>query len=186
MLCEMASEGIGNDSLSFIPNGRKIKWRTGVWKVWGRMASAYLQHGSRWRCCRLELHQHFLLLKLHHWKHFCRHSHNSADWFLDFFPIFLIFENSILKQCTHLEPDFKTNLISLKIEHTCYCIPTNTGQKFPLFFNSFESLVMRSHCKSVTLNMVVSVFLFRHWCRIDSGVKGSWMLQNIVPGKCHF
>lgn len=125
----------------------------------------------------MELHQHFLHLKLHHWRHFCRCSHNSADQFLAFFLIFffffLIFENSILKQRTHLEPDFQTNLISLKIQPICYYTPTNTGQKFPLLFNSFESLVMRSHCKSVTLNMMVSVFLFRRQCGIDSEVKGS-------------
>lgn len=103
-----------------------------------------------------------------------------------FLYFFLIFENSILKQRTHLEPDFQTNLISLKIQPICYYTPTNTGQKFPLLFNSFESLVMRSHCKSVTSNMMVSVFLFRRRCGIDSEVKGSWMLQNIAPGKHHF
>lgn len=33
---------------------------------------------------------------------------------------------------------------------------------------------------------MVSVFLFRHWCGIDSETKGSWTLQNIAAGKSHF
>lgn len=51
------------------------------------------------------------------------------SWLVLSLLIFLIFENSILKLCTHLETNFKTNLISLKLEHTCYYTSKNTGQK---------------------------------------------------------
>lgn len=93
MPCETASERIGNDSLPFIPHGRKTKWRTGVWKVWGRRASAYLQHGWGWRCCRLELPQHFLHLKLLHLKTFLWVLTQFSWSVLSLFSYFLFFFN---------------------------------------------------------------------------------------------
>lgn len=42
MLCEVTSNGIGNDSPAFNPRTQKIEWKSRVWKVWGRTAPSYL------------------------------------------------------------------------------------------------------------------------------------------------